>query len=111
MLKTVLRLVSLLLFEIFGNVSEEVITLLKKIVERASEIIHTYSHLFSCWKRRISTTLQVENSLLILQTSANLLSKAKRFNLIADMSFEGVMCESAHLAGSLTCFLCNFCFE
>ena len=55
--------------------------LVHDLVERAAEIKQlSISSLLSHWKRRITTTLQRENVLFILNSSAHVLSATNRFD-------------------------------
>ena len=72
-----------LAFEVFGRTSDEVLKLVHDyLVEKAAEIKQlSFSRLLSYWKRRIATTLQRENALFILNSSAHVLSATNRFDL------------------------------
>ena len=62
-----------LAFETFGNTTTEALGLLQDLVGKAAEIKSIpFSRLLSYWKRRVSTTLQRENALFILNTSATI---------------------------------------
>ena len=70
-----------LAFEVFGKTSDEVLKLVHDLVEKAAEIKQlSFSRLLSYWKRRIATTLQRENALFILNSSAHVLSAINRFD-------------------------------
>ena len=70
-----------LAFEVFGKTSDEVSKLVYDLVEKAAEIRQlSFSRLLSYWKRRIATTLQRENALFILNSSAHVLSATNRFD-------------------------------
>ena len=65
----------------FGKTSDEVLKLVHDLVEKAAEIKQlSFSRLLSYWKRRIATTLQRENALFILNSSAHVLSATNRFD-------------------------------
>ena len=70
-----------LAFEVFGKTSDKVLKLVHDLVEKAAEIKQlSFSRLLSYWKRRIATTLQRENALFILNSSAHVLSATNRFD-------------------------------
>ena len=59
----------------------EVLKLVHDLVEKVAEIKQlSVSRLLSYWKRRITTTLQRENTLFILNSSAHVLSATNRFD-------------------------------
>lgn len=62
-------------FESFGAASEGSLKLMANLVSRASELTSIpYSVLLSYWRKRISTTLQVQNARIIMEASARLLA-------------------------------------
>ena len=71
-----------LAFEVFGRMSDEALKLVRDLVEKAAEIKQlSFSRLLSHWKkRRIATTLQRENALFILNSSAHVLHAPNRFD-------------------------------
>ena len=70
-----------LAFEVFGRTSDEVLKLVHDLVKKAAEIKQlSFLRLLSYWKRRIATTLQRENALFILNSSAHVLSATIRFD-------------------------------
>ena len=59
----------------------EVLKLVRDLVEKAAEIKQlSFSCILFYWKRRITTTLQRENTLFILNSSAHVLSATNRFD-------------------------------
>ena len=55
----------------FGRTSDEALKWFRDLVEKAAEIKQlSFSRHLSHWKRRIATTLQSENALFILNSSA-----------------------------------------
>ena len=48
------------------------------------------------WKRRLATTLQRENALFILNTSANILYASNRYTPNQDTYIDEVLKESVH---------------
>ena len=69
-----------LAFETFGRTSDEVMNLLRNLVGMGSEAKQIpFSRLLSHWKRRLATTLQRENALFVLNTSANILYASNRY--------------------------------
>ena len=61
--------------------ADEVLKLVHDLVEKAAEIKQlSFSRLLSYWKRRIATTLQRENALFVLNSSAHVLSATNRFD-------------------------------
>ena len=65
----------------FGRKSDEVLKLVRNLEEKAAEINQlSFSRVLSYWKRRIATTLQRENALFILNSSAHVLSATNRFD-------------------------------
>ena len=86
-----------LAFETFGNTTTEVLGLLQDLVGKAAEIKSiSFSRLLSYWKRRVSTTLQRENALFILNTSATILSSTYRYNPANGVNCEDALLESVH---------------
>ena len=86
-----------LAFEVFGRTSDEVMTLLKDLVQRSSEISQIpFPHLLSYWKRRLSTTLQKGNSLFIMETSEHILNRTNQYNHASNVTYDDVMNESVH---------------
>ena len=84
-------------FETFGNTTTEVLGLLQDLVGKAAEIKSIpFSRLLSYWKRRVSTTLQRENALFILNTSATILSSTYRYNPAEGANCEDALLESVH---------------
>ena len=81
-------------FESFGAASESVMTVLAKLVSQAAECTNIpYSVLLSYWKKRISTTLQMHNSRIIMLASSAILAQSGR----RDPAFDcGVLMESVH---------------
>ena len=71
----------------FGKTSNEVLKLVHDLVEKAAEIKQlSFSRLLSYWKRRIATTLQRENALFILNSSAHVLSATIVIGLILNVN-------------------------
>ena len=86
-----------LAFETFGKSSAEVHRILKSLTELASDNLHIpYSVLLSYWKRRLSTTLQIENSLFIMKSCANILSKTNLCDNSFGTSLNELDVESLH---------------
>ena len=60
---------------------DETLKLVRDLVEKAAEIKQlSFSRLLSHWKRQIATTLQRENALFILNSSAHVLYAPYRFD-------------------------------
>ena len=57
--------------------------------------VYFYSFLNN-WKRRLATTLQRENALFILNTSANILYASNRYTPNQDTYIDEVLNESVH---------------
>ena len=58
-----------LALESFGLAANEMLDLISKLVKMASELLHIDSALLlSCWKKGISTTLQVYTAKSILES-------------------------------------------
>ena len=71
--------------------------LLHNLVGRGSEAKQIpFSRLLSHWKRRLATTLQRENALFILNTSANILYASNRYTPNQDTYIDEVLNESVH---------------
>ena len=86
-----------LTFETFGRTSDGVMKLSRDLVERGSEAKQiSFSRLLSHWKRRLAATLQRENALFILNTSANILYASNRYTPNQDTYIEDVLNESVH---------------
>ena len=86
-----------LAFETFGRTSDEVMKLLRNLVGMGSEAKQIpFSRLLSHWKRRLATTLQRENALFILNTSANILYASNRYTPNQDTYIDEVLNESVH---------------
>ncbi len=65
-----------LAFESFGAVSDDVVKLMANLVSKAAELTKIpYSVLLSYWRKRISTTLQVQNARILMVSSARILSR------------------------------------
>ena len=64
--------------------------------QRLSSQSIPFSRLLSYWKRQESTTLQRENALFILNTSANILSSTYRYNPVDGANCEDALVESVH---------------
>ena len=65
-----------LAFESFGAVSDDVVKLVANLVSKAAELTNIpYSVLLSYWRKRISTTLQVQNARILMLSSARILSR------------------------------------
>ena len=81
-------------FESFGAVSEDVMTVMSQLVCYAAENTSIpYSVLLSYWKKRISTTLQVQNARIIMMASAAILARTGR----RDPAFDcNVLMETIH---------------
>ena len=59
-------------FESFGLAGREVLDLVSSLVKKASESLNIdFALLLSCWKNRISTTLQVYTAKFILEASVS----------------------------------------
>ena len=70
---------------------------LRDLVGRGSEAKQiSFSRLLSHWKRRLATTLQRENALFILNTSANILYASNRYTPEKDTYIDEVLNESVH---------------
>ena len=82
-------------FETFGAVSEEAMGVIGRLVTLASNIINIpYSVLFSYWKKRISTTLQVQNARILETAASTILCRADR----PDEAFDAqALMEQVHL--------------
>ena len=80
-----------------GRTSDEVMKLLRNLVGMGSEAKQIpFSRLLSHWKRRLATTLQRENALFILNTSANILYASNRYTPNQDTYIDEVLNESVH---------------
>ena len=81
-------------YEVLGRTSDEVLKLVRDLVEKAAGIkLISFSRLLSHWKRRIATTFQKENALFILNSlSAHVLSATKRFDLDEVLNQERIHC-------------------
>lgn len=82
-------------FETFGAVSEEAMGVIGRLVTLASNITSIpYSVLFSYWKKRISTTLQVQNARILETAASTILSRTDR----QDEAFDAhALMEQVHL--------------
>ena len=79
--------------------------LLRNLVQMGSEAKQIpFSRLLSHWKRRLATTLQRENALFILNTSANILYASNRYTPNQDTYIDEVLNESVHCS-KLYCYL------
>ena len=67
-----------------GKTSDEVLKLIRDNNNIFKQL--SFSRLLSHWKRRIATTLQGENALFILNSSARVLSATNRFDPISRRS-------------------------
>ena len=77
--------------------SNYLLGLLQDLVGKAAEIKSIpFSRLLSYWKKRVSTTLQRENALFILNTSATILSSTYRYNPATGVNCEDALLESVH---------------
>ena len=66
-------------FETYGAASEEVMGVMAKLVKLAHQATSIpYSVLFSYWKKRISTTLQVQNARIVTRAATKILSRTDR---------------------------------
>ena len=90
-----------LAFETFGKASKEVHHLLRVLTAKASDnlhvIFHTQSALLSYWKRRLSTTLQIENVSHIMRSSALILSKTDIHDNTFGINLDELELESVHV--------------
>ena len=77
---------------------DEVVKLLRNLVGLGSEAKQIpFSLLLSHWKRRLATTLQRENALFILNTSANcILYASNKYTPNQDTYIDEVLNESVH---------------
>ena len=97
----------------FGKTSDEVLKLVHDLVGKAAEIKQlSFSRLLSYWKRRIATTLQRENDLFILNSSAHVLSATNRFDPECEQhvlfaTFLRINIQNHTLITS-NCFICVF---
>ena len=83
-----------LAFETFGNTTTEVLGLLQDLVGKAAEIKSIpFSFLL---EKMMSTTLQRENALFILNISATILSSTYRYNPANGANCEDALLESVH---------------
>lgn len=82
-----------LAFESFGAVSADTVTLIAKLVSKAAELSNIpYSVLLSYWRKRISTTLQVQNARILMLSATRILAKSG-----ADEAFDmNALLESVH---------------
>ena len=65
-----------LAFESFGAVSEDTVKLVAQLTSMAAELSNIpYSVLLSYWRKRISTTLQVQNARILMVSAARILAK------------------------------------
>ncbi len=87
-----------LAFETFGKASKEVHHLLRVLTAKASDNLHVpYSALLSYWKRRLSTTLQIENVSHIMRSSALILSKTDIHDNTFGINLDELELESVHV--------------
>ena len=67
--------------ESFRSAAKEMLDLFSDIVKKASELLHIdFALLLSCWKKRISTTLQVYTAIFILELSASKRNPQRRID-------------------------------
>ena len=65
-----------LAFESFGAVSEDTVKLMARLASKAAELTNIpYSVLLSYWRKRISTTLQVQNARILMVSAARILAR------------------------------------
>ena len=84
----------LLITVIYLHVSIYLLLYLVGLGSEAKQI--PFSRLLSHWKRRLATTLQRENALFILNTSANILYVSNRYTPNQDTYIDEVLNESVH---------------
>ena len=66
----------LLAFESFGAVSEDTVKLMARLALKAAELSNiSYSLLLSYLRKRMSTTLQVQNARILMVSAARILAK------------------------------------
>ena len=81
-------------FESFGAASDQVMDVMKRLVSRAAESTNIpFSILYSYWKKRFSTTLQVQNTRILLMASTSILAQSGRREEAFDPD---VLLESVH---------------
>ena len=66
-------------FETFGAASEETMGVIGNLVKLATALTGIpYSVLFNYWKKRISTTMQVQNARILATAARSILSRNDR---------------------------------
>ena len=66
-------------FETFGAVSEEAMGVVAKLVQKASDVTKIpFSILFNYWKKRLSTTMQVQNARILVNATRDILGRNDR---------------------------------
>ena len=66
-------------FETFGAASEEAMGVVAKLVQKASDVTKIpYSILFNYWKKRLSTTMQVQNARILVNATRDILGRRDR---------------------------------
>ena len=66
-------------FETFGAVSEEAMGVVAKLVQKVSDVTKIpYSILFNYWKKRLSTTMQVQNARILVNATRDILGRNDR---------------------------------
>ena len=86
-------------FEIFGSTSEATEELITKLVRRAAERRHIpLLNLFSFWRKRISTAIQMGNAMFLLKANSKILNRAHGHRTPAPEAFHlEVMRERVHV--------------
>jgi hypothetical protein len=83
-----------LAFESFGAVSADTAMLIAKLVSKAADLSNIpYSVLLSYWRKRISTTLQVQNARILMLSATRILAKGGGADEAFDMN---ALLESVH---------------